>query len=430
MIRVARIQPGTIAADLDLPVGLAVLEINGHPIRDGLDLVFYAADESLEIRAEGPSGDPLVLEIEKGPDEPLGIVPEPDKVRRCTNACPFCFVKGNPKLEKLRPSLYVKDDDYRLSFLYGHYITLTNLRPEDWDRIFEQRLSPLYVSVHATDPDVRLAMLKNPRSARIEEDLDRLADGGIALHAQVVLCPEVNDGVVLQRTIDDLFTRGEAIRSLSIVPVGLTAYNAERAGRGLTEAECAAALEAIDEARSRALEGRGFGWCYAADELYLQAGREPPGSDYFDDQELASNGVGAISRLSETVRRGLDALPRLDGRRIAAITGTSMGPTLRRLAPEVEAATGARLEVAVAENTLYGPMVTTAGLLSGADHGAALERCDAFDVALFSADAINESGLFLDDLSVEDLASRFPGRQVLPSHDLVDALSDRARASS
>jgi len=294
MIRIQRIEPDSIAAELALPVGLAVLTINANPIRDGLDLLFYQADERLIVEAETRDGAPLLLEIDKPADEPLGIVPEPDKIRRCTNACPFCFVKGNPRLEKLRPGLYIKDDDYRLSFLHGHYITLTNLRPDDWDRIFEQRLSPLYVSVHATDPEARLAMLKNPRSAAINADLDRLGEGGIRVHAQVVLCPEVNDGAILRGTIEDLYGRGESIRSLSIVPVGLTSHNADRGIRGLTREECAFTIEEIDRIRSRANTERGTGWCYAADELYLQAGLEPPGSAYFDDEDLASNGVGAI----------------------------------------------------------------------------------------------------------------------------------------
>ncbi len=423
MIRIADVLPGSIAEDLELPVGLAILEINGHPIRDSLDLLFYQAEETLVVSAEERMGAPLILEIEKPADEPLGIVPEPDKIRRCTNACPFCFVKGNPKLQKLRTGLYIKDDDYRLSFLHGHYITLTNLRPDDWDRIFEQRLSPLYVSVHATEPEVRLSMLKNPRSAMINEDLDRLAEGGILVHAQVVLCPEVNDGDHLRQTIEDLYQRGENVRSLSVVPVGLTAYNADRGGRGLTVSECLETVSTIDEIRQRALEERDFGWCYAADEMYLQAGMQPPGPSYFDEQELESNGVGAISMLTDRVRGRLGQLPSLAGQRIAAVTGTSMGPTLRRLAGELSEATSAHIETVVIENSLYGPMVTTAGLLSGADHAEALGRVGGFDLALFSAQALNDGQLFLDDMSLSDLKASFPGRRVEASADLVDVLA-------
>lgn len=423
MIRVASVEPGSIAADLELPAGLAVLEINGKPVRDSLDLLFHQAEPALRVLAEQQTGERFLFEIEKPADEPLGIVPEPDKIRRCTNACPFCFVKGNPKLDKLRAPLYVKDDDYRLSFLHGHYITLTNLRPDDWDRIFEQRLSPLYVSVHSTDPAVRLRMLKNPRSANIGQDLDRLAGGRISVHAQVVLCPEVNDGEHLTRTIEDLYRRGEAIRSLSIVPVGLTSWNAALGGRTLEPVECRSALDAVDAIRERALSERGHGWCYAADELYLQAGLEPPGAGYFDDQELESNGVGAISTLTDRVTRQLEALGPLEGCRVVAVTGTSMGPTMTRLAGRVARRTGAEVSTLAVENTLYGPMVTTAGLLPGADHRNALRDAGDFDVALFSAQALNDGDIFLDDVSLSELRAGFPGRRVEPSHDLVDVLS-------
>ncbi len=423
MIRIASVRPGTIAEEIGLAPGVTVLAINGREIRDGLDLAVDEADEILLVEAEEPDGRPLSLEIEKAADEPLGVVPEPDKIRRCTNACAFCFVKGNPKAEKLRSGLYIKDDDYRLSFMYGHYVTLTNLRPDDWDRIFEQRLTPLYVSVHATDPAVRLAMLKNPRSARIGEHLDRLAEGRIDIHAQVVLCPDVNDGRHLVRTMDDLYRRGAAVRSLSIVPVGLTAYNDERGIRALTPAECRAALSAIDGVRARALSERGVGWCYAADELYRQAGLEPPGAAYFDDEDLESNGVGAISGLRDRVRAGLDRLPRLTGCRIVALTGTSIGPTLEILARELGRASGAAIETIALENSLYGPSVTTAGLLPGADYLAGLERAGPFDLALFSAAALNDHDLFLDDLGLSDLRARFPSRRIMPSHDFIDVLA-------
>lgn len=424
MIRIASIEPDSIADELNLPVGLTVLEINGHPIQDSLDLIFYQAEERVLVTAEQSGGEPLILEIDKSPDEPLGIIPEPDKIRRCTNACSFCFVKGNPKADKLRDSLYIKDDDYRLSFLHGHYITLTNLRSNDWDRIFEQRLSPLYVSVHATQPDVRLSMLKNPRSAFINEDLDRLREGGVVVHAQVVLCPEVNDGPILLRTMENLYSRGDDIQTLSIVPVGLTAYNHDRGGRNLTRDECLLALDSIELIRKRALDERGVGWCYAADELFLQAGLEPPGSDYFDDDDLESNGVGAISWISERVREGLDGLPLRPGVRIAAVTGKSMAETLKRLIADIEVATEARFQTVVLENSLYGPSVTSAGLLSGADHANGLERAEPFDLALFSALALNEHGKFLDDLTLTELRSQFPDRRIEPSYDLIDTLTN------
>ena len=219
MIRVQSVRRDSIADELGIGAGTMLLTINGRSVRDSLDLMFYESDDCLEVEGVEPDGTPVVYDVEKDANVSLGIIPFPDKVKRCTNACPFCFVKGNPRSSRLRTGLYIKDDDYRLSFMYGHYVTLTNLREEDWERIVEQRLTPLYVSVHATDPAARLAMLVNPRSASIGDDLDRLTAGGISVHAQIVLCPGINDGPILEQSIEDLYQRGATILSLSIVPV-------------------------------------------------------------------------------------------------------------------------------------------------------------------------------------------------------------------
>ena len=353
MIRVASVRRGSIGAELGILPGTRLLQINGRDLRDTLDLAFYEADESVQLLAETPGGEQVLFEIDKELDRSIGLVPEPDKVRRCTNACPFCFVKGNPKVDKLRAGLYIKDDDYRLSFMFGHYVTLTNLRDDDWARIFEQRLSPLYVSVHATDPDVRLAMLRNPRSAEIADHLDRLAEGGIRIHAQVVLCPGLNDGEVLERTIRDLYERGDSVLSLSVVPVGLTEYNQDRGVRPLTREECARTVDVVERARQRARKERDTAWAYAADELFLQAGLEVPGAEYFDDLELVANGVGAVSDIRDRARADLGVLPRLPGTRIVMVTGTSMAPHLAKIGREVARATGAEIETVPTENQLY-----------------------------------------------------------------------------
>lgn len=422
MIRVESVRDGSIGSDLAFPPGALLIRLNGHELRDSLDLAFYEAEERVLLEARLPDGQTVEFEIDKDPDVSLGLVPEPDKVRRCTNACAFCFVKGNPRANRLRPGLYVKDDDYRLSFLYGHYVTLTNLREEDWRRIVDQGLSPLYVSVHATTPAVRLGMLKNPRSAAINEHLDRLARGRIRMHAQVVLCPGVNDGAVLQRTIEDLYGRGDSVLSLSIVPVGLTMFNADRGIRPLTEVESGDAIDIIDLVRERARRERGFGWCYGADELYLQAGRPLPGSDYFDDQELVANGVGAVSWLRDRVRAGLARLPSLAGRRIVLLTGTAMASHLDALAREISRVSGGHLETLAVRNTMYGPLVTTAGLLSGEDHLRSLRPYADYDLALFSRSALNDQELFLDGMSLSDLRDALPRIRICPSEHVTDAL--------
>lgn len=423
MIRVAQLRNGSIAQQIGIEPGTVLLRLNGVELRDSLDLLFLQAEERVELETESSDGTLLVYEIDKEADDSLGIIPEPDKIRRCTNACPFCFVKGNPKASKLRPGLYIKDDDYRLSFLHGHYITLTNLREEDWTRIFEQRLSPLYISVHATDPDVRRAMLKNPRSAHIGEHLDLLQSGGIQFHTQVVLCPGFNDGPILERTIADLYKRGEAVRSLSVVPVGLTIHNMNSEVRELTPAECHQTLAQIEAARSRARVERGRGWCYAADDLFLQAGVEPPGSEYFDDAELVANGVGAVSLLREQVHRDLPTLARLDGTRILLVTGTAIGSSLKRLGSEIAEQCGAEIVTTTRTNSLYGASVTTAGLLTGRDYLEAIKPYATFDLALFSAAALNAEERFLDDLSLADLRRTFPAMEICPSEHMTDVLA-------
>lgn len=422
MVRVARVRRNSIGADLEIPPGAALISINRRDLRDSLDLRFYEADAEILLAVRLPSGQSVEYDIEKHPDETLGLIPEIDKVRRCTNACPFCFVKGNPKATRLRQPLYVKDDDYRLSFMFGHYVTLTNLRDDDWERIFEQRLSPLYVSVHATDPDARLRMLINPGAALIDEHLDRLAAGAIRVHAQVVLCPELNAGQILERTIGDLYSRGDDVLSLSIVPVGLTNFNLDRGVRPLTPEECVDSLAMVDAIRRRAIEERGRAWCYAADEMFLQADLALPDPGYFDDHELVANGVGAVSALTSAIRSDLVDLPSLRGKSIVLVTGTSMRPHLASLAGEIAGSTGASVTTVAAPNSIYGPMVTTAGLLAGADHARALEPFRDFDLALFSRSALNDQDLFLDDLSLSDLRQGMPELRICPSEHVTDTL--------
>jgi NifB/MoaA-like Fe-S oxidoreductase len=266
-------------------------------------------------------------------------------------------------------------------------------------------------------------MLVNPRSANIDEDLDRLAAGGIRFHAQVVLCPEVNDGPILQRTIDDLYGRGESALSLSVVPVGLTDFNAHRGVRSSTRDECRTALAMIDAARDRARAERGTAWCYASDELFLQAEVEVPGAEYFDDQELMANGVGAISILRDQVHEDLPDLPELAGQRIVLVTGTSMAEHLRALAADIARVTRARVDTVAAVNSLYGPMVTTAGLLGGRDHLRALEPYRDYDLALFSRTALNDDELFLDDMRLEELQAAIPELHICPSDHITETLA-------
>ena len=420
MVRIAEIEAGSIADELSLEIGTRIVRINGERVRDGIDLTFLLADESLALEAETPGGRTVLYEIEREPGEPLGIVPVPDAIRECANKCVFCFIDGNPK--DARPTLWLRDDDFRLSFTYGSYVTLTNLGPKGLARLVEQRISPLYVSVHATEPEVRERLLVNERAGLIMDQLRELIAGGLDIHTQVVLCPEWNDGTHLDRTIEDLWGLGAPVASLSVVPVGLTRYNLERPVRLLTRDEAGAAIDRVDDARARALRERGLGWCYAADELYLIAGRPLPGTEYYDDGALHENGVGAVRRFVEAFDAGLEGVPSYAGRRVRLVTGASMAPFLRERASRLARATAADVDVVEVANHYFGPSVTVAGLLAGRDILHALGSARAGDVVVLPAEALNGDHRFIDDMSMGELHAELGPVDLRNGYEVTEAL--------
>lgn len=421
MVRIAEIESGSIAEELSLEIGTRVVRINGSRVRDGIDLTFLLADTELELETVSPGGETVVYEIERDPGTSVGIQPAPDTIRECANKCVFCFIDGNPK--GARQTLWLRDDDFRLSFTYGSYVTLTNLGPKGLQRLVDQRLSPLYVSVHTTDPELRVKLLVNERAGLIMDQLRFLIDGGLDVHTQIVLCPEWNDGEALDRTIEDLWALGPAIRSLSVVPVGLTKYNLGRPVRLLTEDEAGRAIDQVDRARERALGERAEGWCYAADEMYLIAGRELPGTAYYDDGALYENGVGAVRRFIDLFDDEADRIPRRDGGRIRLVTGRSMTPFLAERAPRLEQITGADVEVVTVRNDYFGETVTIAGLLGGRDILAALGPSSPNDVVVLPAEALNQDDAFIDDLTMKEFRAALGGAEIRTGHDLIDALA-------
>ncbi|MFW5951091.1 MAG: DUF512 domain-containing protein [Gemmatimonadota bacterium] len=415
MVRIAEILPDSIADELRLRIGSRIVRINGDPVRDTLDFRFMEVDGQLEIEVQDGAGPGVVYEIEKPAGESLGVVPAPDAVRECANKCVFCFIDGNP--EHVRESLYLRDDDFRLSFTYGAYVTLTNLGPRGFQRLIDQKLSPLYVSVHATEPEVRMRLLGVPRGGDIVEKLARLTDAGIEMHTQVVLCPGWNDGSHLDRTMDDLWALGPKLLSVSVVPVGLTRYNLNRPVRLLTPAEAAVAIRQVERARTRALRERGTGWAYAGDELFLAAGQEVPRQAYYDDWPLTENGVGSVREFLEDARATAADPPRLAGRRVAIVTGARMGEVMAPLIPTLSRATGAELVLVPVENRLFGPTVTTAGLLAGEDMRDAVLAAGALDGVLIPAETLNDDLLFIDSMPYDHF-TRAVGAPVVPAYAL------------
>ncbi|MFI5228898.1 MAG: DUF512 domain-containing protein [Gemmatimonadales bacterium] len=419
MVRVKAIENGGIAEELGIVPGTELLSVNGRELADFLDWEFLTADDELVVEARLPDGDAVVYEIERPDGEPLGLELEPPTIRRCANRCEFCFIEGLPK--GLRKPLYVRDDDYRLSFAYGNFATLSNLKDRDIARILEYRLSPLYISVHATPWEARKVLLNNPRVPNIVEQLTRLADGGIQFHGQMVIVPGLNDGAVLEQSLADLWAFGDSVLSVAIVPVGLTQFSHLYTGKSMDRDATETLLLAVDRWAERARAERGESWVYGSDELYLLAGRELPDAPYYGEFPQIENGVGAVAALRRRVREGLGELPDLAGRRIGVVTGVSMAPLMPQLLDQLSGATGARFELIPVENSLFGPTTTTAGLLVGADIQRALAERDDLDVALIPAECINDSGVFLDDEPFIALRERLP-MPVYPSYDFIDVL--------
>ncbi len=424
MIRVASIAPDSVAAELGLVPHSELLSINGRELADFLDWEFLTAEPAFVLLARLPDGETVEFDIERPEDVPLGLTLEPPRVRRCANRCDFCFVDGLP--DGLRDTLYVRDDDYRLSFRYGNFATLTNLKPRDVARILEYRLSPLYVSVHATDPVIRRRLLRNPRAPDVLGQMRQFAAGGIRFHTQIVLQPGVNDGPVLERSLEDLYALGDVVLTTAVVPVGLTVVNGAGPAREPSREECAAAVHVVGRFAARALRERSHRWVHGSDELYLRAGAPLPPAEWYGDFEQVENGVGSVRYLQHRVAAA-GPLPELRGRRIGVLTGTAMGRLMPEVLRSLEAATGAHFDLLVLDNPLFGPSVTTAGLLPGRAFAAALAGRSDLDLALLPAEAVNDDGAFLDDVEVHELAAAAPV-EVRLSYDFADALGATAPA--
>ena len=420
MVTVARVRPGTIADELGIQPGTELLAVNGREVDDFLDWEFLTADDALLVQARTPDGEELEFDIERPEGEPLGVELVPPSVRRCANRCEFCFIEGLPK--GLRRNLYIRDDDYRLSFAYGNFATLSNLKERDEKRIVEYRLSPLYVSVHATPWEARKKLLNNPRVPNIVEQLTRLTSQGIQFHGQMVIVPGLNDGEVLEASLSDLWNFGDACITVAVVPVGLTQFNHLYNGESMGRDHAARLLADVGRWQDRALRERGQRWVFGSDELYLLAGQPLPDADFYEDFPQIENGVGAVASLRQRLDEGLASLPEMPGRRIGVVTGTAMAPLMGELVQRIAERTGATFDVIRAENSLFGSGVTTAGLLVGADMRRVLADRHDLDLVLIPAETINDDGLFLDDDTFEALKGSVP-IPILASYDFVDVLA-------
>jgi putative radical SAM enzyme (TIGR03279 family) len=409
---VASVESGSIAEELGFQPGDRLLRINGVRPRDLIDVRFLQGEEDLVLEVEDPGGALHVLELEKDPDEDLGLAFTEalfDGLRQCNNHCPFCFIDQQPPGR--RRSLYLKDDDYRLSFLYGSYLTLTNLTPSDWSRIEEQRLAPLYVSVHATDPQLRSRLLVNPRAALLMDQLRWFAERRLQIHAQVVVCPGLNDGPALERTLRDLagFGAGDwpAVLSTAVVPVGLTRFRP--AGDDLVAVDRTAALEVI--ARVEPLQQRfqqelGSRFAWLSDEWYLLAGLPLPSRASYENLPQRENGVGTIRAFLEELDRVTRKLPRaIPGpRRSGWVVGGLVAEALQPVVDRLNRVEGLELILHGLPSPYWGQAQVVTGLLTGSDLIAGLAGRDLGDRLLLPRVMLREGeAVFLDDMTVEQL---------------------------
>lgn len=400
---ISKIEPEGLAAHLGLLPGDRILAINGVELHDEIDFSHQISEEFLELRVRGKDGVEREMEGRREYGVPFGVEFEARQPKRCHNNCVFCFVYQHPK--GVRKELLIKDDDYVFSFVHGNFITLTNLSEIDFQRILDQRLSPLYISVHATDPEVRVRLMKNPKAGHILREIDRLATVGIEMHTQLVICPGINDGRVMTRSIEELAARHPAVRTISVVPVGLTRHR-ERLPqlRLCTAEEARAALQEVHAFQERYLRETKTRLVFAADEMYVLANAEAPPADTYEGFPQHENGIGMLRMTVDRWLKGEDTIETRNARRerVAVVTGTSAAPTLGALLARKPPAR-ADVDLCVVTNDYFGDSVTVSGLLVGSDIERALLARPRFDRVLLPPNCLKGGEVFLDDRTRSDL---------------------------
>lgn len=410
---ITKVLPNSIASEIGFEPGDRLVTINGKHPRDLIDYQFLCADEVLELEVLDTTGKTHQIEIEKDYDENLGLEFDTalfDGLIQCNNRCPFCFIDQQPPGK--RQSLYLKDDDYRLSFLYGSYLTLTNLSQREWERIEKLRLSPLYVSVHASEPDIRTRLLKNPRAGQILQQLKWFQERRLQIHAQVVVCPGINDGVHLEQTLLDLaqFHTGEvpAVASVAVVPVGLTRFRPTADELIPVSREKATAV--IHQVRSlqeqfRSSLGSTFAWL--ADEWFLIAGEELPAEAHYEDYPQIDNGVGSIRSFLKQFSDAAAAIPARVSppRKFTWVVGNAVEKAFQPILQRLNSIAGLEVNLAALESEYWGQKITVTGLLTGHDLLLQLQGRYLGDAILLPAMMLKTGdSKFLDDMTVEELA--------------------------
>lgn len=414
---VTRVMPGTLADELGIEPRDRILSINGFVLEDVIDLRFMLADEYIELELAKPDGEVWILEADKDLDEELGVELSSDTfdgIRRCKNHCVFCFVDQMPP--GMRETLYVKDDDYRMSFLHGNFITGTNLTDQDLDRIMRMHLSPVYISVHTVNPELRVKMLKNPQSGQIMEHLKLLIANGIEAHTQIVLCPGLNDGEELDRTIEELSQLWPGVRSIAAVPVGLTAYRQNLAPLEMFNPETAGkVIDQVSTWQKQFQQKLGYPLVFLGDEFYLMAEREIPESKWYGDYPQTENGIGLVRIFYDTFAEKMKSVPHQvsASKEFIVITGTSGAKVLEPLVAQLNLINNLQVHLVAVENKYFGSSVTVSGLITGQDIVREMKDKSNLEGEVLIPSVMVRHGeeVLLDGMTVQQLAEHL-GRTV------------------
>ncbi|MEA5595519.1 TIGR03279 family radical SAM protein [Rivularia sp. UHCC 0363] len=412
--RITKVLPDSIGAEIGFDVGDAIVSINGMRPRDLIDYQFLCADEVLELEVLDEKGKTHQIEIEKDYDEDLGLEFETalfDGLIQCNNRCPFCFIDQQPPDK--RSSLYFKDDDYRLSFLYGSYLTLTNLSQREWDRIEQMRLSPLYVSVHATEPEVRIRLLKNQRAGEILQHIKWFQERRLQIHAQVVVCPGINDGVHLEQTLRDLasFHTGDlpTVASVAVVPVGLTRFRPQEDELvPVTREKAREVIFQVRKFQQELKQNSGSNCVWLADEWFLIAGEELPCEAEYEDYPQIDNGVGSIRLfIKQFLKTARELLPKkVENRKLTWVVGNAVEQAFQPLVKQLNAVSGLSVNMLALSSDYWGQDISVTGLLTGHDLILKLQGVDLGDGILLPSVMLKHGELiFLDDKTVEEVES-------------------------
>ena len=414
------VDPGSIGEELEIEAGDRLIAINDNEVRDVIDYRYESANEYITLTIEKKDGELILYDIEKDVEESIGlnfVTPLLDTQKTCSNRCLFCFIDQMPP--NMRDSLYIKDDDSRLSFLQGNYITLTNIKKEDFDRMIAYGLSPINVSVHTTNPDLRVELLKNPSAGKIMEDMKRLAEAGIVMNAQIVLLPGVNDGKELKRTLRDLASLMPQVTSVAMVPVGLSKYRDHLPKLSPYTRDQAREVIAIAEAFAEDMRKVcGRHWIYASDEFYLIAEKDLPEADFYDGYPQYENGVGLMRSFYEEFK---EALARAEGAyrsRITLATGEYAAPLFEELAAMMhEKFPGIQCDVVTIKNDFFGDTVKVAGLLTAEDVVAQLKGKIHDAIMLPMSMFRSDRAITLDDVTVEALEKELGAKIITVSNN-------------